>query len=162
MSYVSCTRCGKEFYTKPSHIAIGHGKYCSAKCSHESSRTGSWFKCEGCGKDIYRTPKYINASKSKKYFCNKSCQTIWRNKEFSGSRHANWRHGMGSYRNILKREGRDAVCELCGMKDERVIEVHHKDKNRMNNSVTNLAWLCRNCHYIAHHYEIGRIRGLII
>ena len=157
-----CKRCGKEFLVKRSHVSYGFGIYCSAKCQHENARTGKWFNCEGCGKDIYRTPKYILQSKSKKYFCNKSCQTIWRNKEFSGTRHAAWRHGRGSYRNIMKRAGREIVCEFCGSKDERVIVVHHKDKNRTNNRLNNLAWLCRNCHYIVHQYPDGRARGLIV
>ncbi len=159
---VVCKKCDSIFTVKPSHLSYGHGKYCSAKCQHEAARTGKWLICEGCGKDVYRTPKYINASKSKKYFCDKSCQAIWRNKEFSGARHANWQHGGGSYRSIMKRAGREAVCELCETKDERVIEVHHKDKDRRNNALSNLAWLCRNCHYIVHHYDDGRAQGLII
>lgn len=157
-----CKLCGKKFLIKRSHVLYGFGIYCSAKCQHEAARTGKWLHCEGCGKDIYRTPKYLNASMSKKYFCNKSCQTIWRNKEFSGMRHAHWKHGRGSYRNIMKRAGRDVVCEFCGSKDERVIIVHHKDKNRTNNKLDNLAWLCRNCHYIVHQYPDGRARGLIV
>lgn len=161
MTYVSCGRCGKEFYAKPSHVANGHGKYCSAKCHHENMRTGVWLKCEGCSKDVYRTPKYIHASKSKKYFCSKSCQTVWRNKEFSGMRHANWQHGRGSYRNIMKRTGKKAVCELCKITDTRVIVVHHKDQNRRNNDLSNLVWLCRNCHLLVHDYDVGRERGLL-
>src|SRR3989338_10412015 len=116
---VNCKRCGKGFSVKPFFIKIGAGKYCSAKCQHEAARTGAWFKCEECGKDVYRTPKYIRSSKSKKYFCNKSCQTVWRNKEFSGSRHANWKHGGGSYRKIMTRAGTNAVCELCKYSDYR-------------------------------------------
>ena len=159
---VVCKKCGIGFSVKPFFIKIGAGKYCSAKCQHAAARTGTWLKCEGCGKDVYRTPKYINASKSKKYFCNKSCQTIWRNKEYSGIRHANWQHGRGSYRNIMKRAGEDAICKLCGSRDERVIIVHHKDKNRLNNKVNNLVWLCRNCHYIVHNFPDGRERGLLV
>lgn len=162
MVYVMCKSCGKEFSAKPSHIANGYAKYCSSKCQHDAARTGVWLKCEGCGKSVYRTPKYVNASKSKKYFCSKSCQTVWRNKEFSGMRHAHWKHGMGSYRNIMKRAGKDVSCELCKSTDERVIVVHHKDQNRMNNALSNLVWLCRNCHYIVHQYPDGRVHGLIV
>jgi len=159
---VTCKQCGKSFLVKPFFIRIGAGKYCSAKCQHQSARTGSWFKCENCAKDVYRTPKYINASKSKKYFCNKSCQTVWRNQEFSGERHHNWRHGEASYRNIMKRAGKAPVCELCRSADERVIIVHHKDKNRRNNALENLVWLCRNCHHIVHHFSDGRAKGLLV
>jgi hypothetical protein len=162
MVQVLCARCGKEFYGKPSHIALGYNKYCSRGCHFLSMRKGKWFKCDGCGVDIYRTPKYIRASKSKKYFCNKSCQTKWRNSEFSGKRHANWQHGRGSYRNIMQRAGIDAVCSLCMSNDERVMVVHHKDQNRTNNAIDNLIWLCRNCHYLVHQYPVGREKGLIV
>ncbi len=157
-----CQACSRVFRVKASVIERGFGKYCSAGCQHESARTGKWFQCEGCQKDVYRTSKYIAASKSKKYFCNKSCQTIWRNKEFSGARHANWKHGMGSYRSIMKRAGREVVCEFCRMTDERVIIVHHRDRKRTNNALSNLVRLCRNCHYIVHNFSDGRTRGLII
>ena len=159
---VTCRLCKKTFTAKPSHIAMGFGKFCSAACQYEAARTGTWLKCEECGKSVYRTPKYINASKSKKYFCDKSCQTVWRNKEFSGVRHAGWKHGRGSYRNIMKRAGREVICEFCGTTNQRVIVVHHKDKNRRNNILSNLAWLCRNCHYIVHKFPDGRARGLLV
>lgn len=62
----------------------------------------------------------------------------------------------------MKRAGVEAVCDLCRITDERVLIVHHKDQDRKNNSIKNLAWLCRNCHYLAHQYAIGRDRGLIV
>lgn len=159
---VECKKCGKSFLTKPFFIKIGAGKFCSTKCQHEARRTGVWVACGGCKKEIYRTQKYLKASKSKKYFCSKSCQTIWRNKEYSGVRHAHYKHGMASYRNILKRAGRRTECVLCKIKDERVIIAHHKDKDRTNNVPENLAWLCRNCHYLVHQYKDGLIQGLIV
>lgn len=162
MGYVKCGRCEKEFYVKPSHQKLGYGKFCSKACSFASMRTGISVKCDGCGVAVYRTPKYIKASKSGKYFCGKSCQTRWRNLEFIGNRHANWQHGRGSYRKILKRSGTEPVCALCGSTDDRVLIVHHKDVNRKNNSLENLVWLCRNCHYLVHLYPIGREKGLIV
>lgn len=162
MAYVKCGLCEKEFYVKPVHLRLGYGKYCSRACSFQSMRNGRWLKCDGCGTDVYRTQKYIKASRSKKYFCNKSCQTKWRNSEFIGNRHANWLHGRGSYRNIMKRAGNDPVCSLCATTDERVMVVHHKDVNRKNNKLENLIWLCRNCHYLVHRYPVGREKGLIV
>jgi predicted HNH restriction endonuclease len=37
-----------------------------------------------------------------------------------------------------------------------VLAVHHVDQNRTNNKVTNLAWLCHNCHHLVHRYPIER------
>ena len=42
-------------------------------------------------------------------------------------------------------------CVKCGYrKDRRVLEVHHKNTDRKDNSVGNLETLCPTCHRIAH------------
>lgn len=93
-------------------------------------------------------------SKSKKFFCSKTCQTIWRNKiVFIGENHANWKFGESAYRRILAADGKDRICKLCATDDKRILIVHHQDKNRRNNKIENLAWLCHNCHYLVHHFE---------
>jgi predicted HNH restriction endonuclease len=28
------------------------------------------------------------------------------------------------------------------------------DKNRKNNKIKNLIWLCRNCHFLIHNYPV--------
>ena len=38
-------------------------------------------------------------------------------------------------------------CEICG---SGAVDVHHIDKNRKNNDITNLMGLCRECHNKAH------------
>lgn len=43
------------------------------------------------------------------------------------------------------------VCELCDYNQATV--VHHRDRNRLNNSPKNLQVLCWNCHYLQHHPE---------
>ena len=44
------------------------------------------------------------------------------------------------------------VCERCGKKKEDgvIIDIHHKDQDRTNNSRSNLEILCKTCH-IKHH-----------
>ncbi|MBI4281264.1 HNH endonuclease [Candidatus Uhrbacteria bacterium] len=39
------------------------------------------------------------------------------------------------------------------MKNNRVLLVHHIDENRKNNVLSNLVWLCRNCHFLVHKYN---------
>jgi predicted HNH restriction endonuclease len=41
-------------------------------------------------------------------------------------------------------------CLLCKEKDKRVFAVHHVDGNHKNNKVSNLTWLCHNCHHLVH------------
>lgn len=74
--------------------------------------------------------------------CSKGCSnTYFRTKD-----------GASSYRDrALKHYG--AKCTGCGFTNLLALEVHHKDKNRENNSIENLAVLCANCHRIAHGSE---------
>ncbi len=152
MVQVSCKICSKEFYAKPSWINIGNGKYCSMECSQKSQIKGTHVKCEICKKEIWRTPSKIRRSKSRKYFCNKSCQTLWRNSiVYVGKNHPNWKNGGTMYRKILQRSTKEKICCLCEIKDERILAVHHIDKNRKNSKLENLIWLCHNCHFLVHH-----------
>lgn len=48
------------------------------------------------------------------------------------------------------------VCERCGEDDVMCLEVHHKDRNRDNNRLSNLAVLCANCHSKEHRGTLFR------
>jgi len=148
-----CRICGKEFYVKPNHLKRGWGKYCSRKCQFEAQRKGKFVYCDTCGKKIWRMPSDLKHSKSGKFFCSKSCQTLWRNRLYSGPNHPLWSGGYRKYRRILLKAKVPLVCSKCGHNDERVLVAHHKDGNRKNNNIENLEWLCRNCHYLVHKGE---------
>ena len=155
MPLVHCGICKKEFYAKPSWLKRGWGKYCSPKCQHEAQLKGKFVYCEICGKKIWRPPKRLAHSKSRKFFCSKSHQTLWRNRIFIGPRHPNWRGGENiRHKNLLVRNGIKPVCKSCGCKDERVLVVHHLDRNKKHNNIKNLSWLCHNCHHLVHRYNI--------
>lgn len=147
---VVCKQCGKGFAVKPSHFKMGHGKYCSMKCLWAGQRTGKYVACEICSKVVWKTQKALKNSKSKKFFCNKSCQTKWRNAEFVGPKHANWRGGEYTYQLVMEKNKIPAVCSSCSIKDKRVLVIHHMDHDRKHNTIDNLMWLCRNCHYLIH------------
>lgn len=153
MPNVNCKICSKEFYAKPFWLARGYGLYCSKECHYQGIRKGKNMPCDICGKETYKQLKQLQNSKSKKFFCSKSCQTIWRNQEFIGPKHANWNEGLYAYRSVLGRHKIPKICTLCKTKDIRVLAVHHVDKNRKNNVVSNLSWLCHNCHHLVHHYK---------
>lgn len=154
MPTIGCAKCKKGFYAKPSWIARGYGKYCSVECQYLAQRTGKIVRCEICSVSVYKSQKDLLASKSKKYFCGKSCQTTWRNQLYSGDRHPNWKHGEDvNYRDILTKRRVSQICKLCKVSDKRLLCVHHKDENRRNNSVANLVWLCYNCHHLVHRHK---------
>ena len=154
MPDVACKICGSEFYVKPVHQKKGWGKYCSVACRTKSQFNGKIVACFICRKEIYRSARDLKTSSSGLFFCSKSCQTIWRNKIlFSGENHASWKYGESAYRRILSSTDKKKTCVLCKSEDFRVLAVHHLDKNRKNNDVSNLTWLCHNCHYLVHHYK---------
>lgn len=131
---------------------MGWGKYCSKECHYLSMKSGSYVKCETCGKSTYIHLTRLNHSKSGKYFCSKSCQTIWRNSQYIGPKHKLWKGGVSSdfYRDVLERKKTDKKCKLCGIEDNRVLAVHHIDYDHSNNKIDNLAYLCHNCHQLVH------------
>lgn len=154
MPTVSCRQCSASFYVKPNRLARGWGKYCSNDCKNAGFKTGSLLPCATCKKPTYKNKLEQTRSKSGKYFCSKSCQTVWRNSElYVGSKHTNWTNGESSYRDILRRANIPMICTKCRTRDKRILAVHHKDKNRQNNDITNLTWLCHNCHFLVHHYK---------
>jgi len=150
MLTVECKICKKEFQIKPSQQKLGYGKYCSKKCKATAQRKGKYVICESCGKQTWKQPKALKRSKSGKFFCNKSCQTKWRNKFFSKEKHPNWQGGEYVYRKVMLDSKIKSECKQCGYKNKKVLIVHHKDFNRKNNNIKNLIWLCRNCHYLIH------------
>lgn len=151
MTTAICKQCNKDFYAKPSWIKNGYGIYCSRLCKVEASKTGKIVECTICGIETYKMGKALRGSKSGKFFCSKSCQTKWRNVEFSQDKHPNWKNGNSAYRSLLTRQDTPKICRHCHNSDLRVLAVHHIDKNHFNNAIDNLAWLCHNCHHLVHH-----------
>lgn len=39
------------------------------------------------------------------------------------------------------------------------LHIHHKDGNKCNNNISNLEYLCPNCHSIEHYDEDGRLKN---
>lgn len=158
MPIIACKLCKTLFNKKPSQISLYKNHYCSANCSYKARRKGKIMFCHVCGIETYKIQKALKNSKSGKFFCGKSCQTKWRNQEFIGSKHSNWKNGRSAYRSVLSRNKIIKICTLCRTSDERVLAVHHIDKDRLNNDLANLAWLCHNCHFLVHHDNVERQR----
>ena len=162
MPIVRCKNCLKEFLVKPSALKRGYGKYCSVSCGRRGNRSGKTVLCFICGTPVYRAPEKLARSKSKKYFCSKSCSAVWRNTTHIGRAHPNWNHGEYAYKSILRRNNIMQICVLCGTTDKRILAVHHIDHDHSNNKLSNLAWLCHNCHHLVHHDTVERQRFLAI
>lgn len=152
MPFQFCIICAKQFRTRPSFIKVGWGRYCSMSCKGKDQKNGKIVFCSTCGRDVYRTPRdFSRKKKSKRFFCNKSCHAVWKNKTlFVGSGHPLWKSGHAAYRAIMLRGDVVPKCNYCGFDDLRALLVHHIDRDRRNNNLRNLQWLCHNCHYLEH------------
>ena len=159
MFIVSCKVCGRKFKPNISHLKRGWSKCCSKKCRDESLKNGKFVSCDTCGKKVWRTPRHFKYSKSGKFFCTKSCQTLWRNKVYSGPNHALWIEGSSSgfYRKKFLKSNIPVICNLCNEKDKRILQVHHIDGDRQNNKIDNLVWVCLNCHHLIHNHSVSPI-----
>ncbi len=158
MPHKSCKFCKNSFYARPTHLKKGWGKYCSAKCHYKDSRKGENLACKICEKPIYRNQQQLSRSKSKIYFCSKSCQTRWRNIQYVGIKHLNWKNGQTMYRKILLEANFSQTCMLCKEEDKRILAVHHADENHANYKIENLAWLCHNCHHLVHCDSVEKLK----
>ena len=65
-------------------------------------------------------------------------------------------NGLQLAKELLRQiKGMDIViCEDC--KKDLPIQIHHNDKNYLNNNYKNLSLLCRDCHLKAHHGNFQR------
>jgi len=167
-----CVICKKEFsYQKyPSHEKFKPKLCCSKKCSYElssiklSSRfipnqyneknESKWkiYKCKQCEKSF-------EALKSRKpKFCSVKCKGEWQKENLKGKNNPNWKptnlknpytHIHHQIRKQLVKERKK--CENCESKIH--LQVHHKDRDRRNNTPNNLLLLCKICHANLHKEE---------
>ena len=152
---IICRTCLHSFSAQIREINRGNGIYCSAKCSSNRPRTPKQpnHKCSRCTKLFYR-PKSKSDERQTKHgflFCSRKCkdnsQRIGGIKEIQpkhyGTSTADYR--ALAFANLLNQ------CARCGFdKHLKVLEVHHKDRNRSNNQLENLEILCPTCHTIEH------------
>lgn len=160
MEYVVCDFCGKKFERKKSQIKLAVKHYCSIQCSEQGRKKGKMIKCFTCKKLTYKSLKDLNNSKNKKYFCSQICSNLWIGKQQRAENNPNWEGGKASYKILLKRTNIEQKCVLCEKRDTRILCVHHIDKNRANNSINNLTWLCHNCHSLVHYDNVERQKFL--
>ena len=153
MESVFCDYCNREFKRKKSQLKLAVKHYCSMNCARQGSRKGKVVECFECKKLVYKSLKALKTSISQNYFCSRSCSNIWIGKQQRVENNPNWSGGASSYKNIFSRTNTKKMCILCKKYNSRILCVHHVDRNRKNNSINNLVWLCMNCHFLVHNYK---------
>lgn len=176
---VSCSICGKEVVRAASHAKRNANQLCSSRCrdvlyKRTNTNDGSslWrggkvqTQCEECGNPLERFPYELKA----RTFCNRSCFTAWKSKNFAGEKNPHWRGGYKEdyYGPNWRTQSRAArqrdqhCCQRCGITQKelkRTLHVHHiipfrsfgyrrgeNDKYLAANRLDNLISLCARCH----------------
>ena len=135
---ILCKNCGIKPVKKRAKSDIWKRNACSWKCRTELAKKNRVIlKCKFCNKTFNVVPARRKTAK----FCSISCTA-----KFTNSREypPHWNGGVGIYRRFKK-----SNCERCN--SENKLLVHHKDHNRLNNSIDNLETLCYRCHMVHHN-----------
>jgi hypothetical protein len=148
----TCALCAKPIYKRPSTIQNNEKRvFCSMACYGVSCRKEN--PCVVCGTQIL-------ASKNKKT-CSRSCA----NKHRAGLTYkTNKRKDKVKSQQALKMrllEVRGKKCERCDYNKYEILQVHHQDRDRNNNNLSNLALICPNCHTEEHHLENSWLKNII-
>lgn len=142
----TCNVCSAN-YTRQKRL-INQYNTCSLICTNVAKGRSIICECAHCGESIIRSKSDYLASKSGKLFCSRVCKDTAQTymKEIQPSHYGD---GEFSYREKAFRHY-SSVCMECGYNKVEALEVHHIDKNRKNNNISNLEILCANCHTLRH------------
>lgn len=135
----NCKNCFKEF----EHISsrCNKAKYCSKSCYNKAQYLNGTikFNCTHCDKEFYGSPSHIG----KRKYCSKKC--------VGKSYHKNFKPNYTTVRKAMITRNLITHCNRCNYSDEPLIlGVHHKDRNKNNNELSNLEILCPNWHSLEH------------
>lgn len=149
----TCEHCSKKFVPTQNSRARFCSRTCSGKASRGVPRTIKTPNCTcfHCGIAFYRC-KSKQVSKSGLLFCGRKCKEQTQLDPAHGISPPHYGNGNGehSYRQRALRLYAP-ICVVCGYeKHSSVLEVHHRDKNRSNNDLSNLAVVCPTCHTEIH------------
>ncbi|KKT86310.1 MAG: hypothetical protein UX26_C0011G0005 [Parcubacteria group bacterium GW2011_GWC1_45_9] len=147
----SCLICGKSIYKRPAEIGRNHGRvFCSMVCYGIYCRKE--IPCAVCGKLIL--------SGANKKTCSRECA----NKHRAGIKYKINRpkdkvqYIRGLKMRLLEKRGKR--CERCGYDKIEILQVHHKNRNKLNDGLENLELICPNCHYEEHFLEKSWLRKI--
>lgn len=162
-----CLECKETFEVSVKEVNRGNGKFCSLKCSavfngrKRAATKKSNVTCANCSKEFYKSASKLKKSKSGLFFCSRACKDSAQRLDGLKELHLpHYGNGKSSYRIIAFRLLPNK-CSTCGYdKHPEVLQVHHKDRNRENNSIENLEILCPTCHEVEHFLSgDGRFSG---
>lgn len=146
----NCKVCNKEFTRRINPQGGKKKECCSVKCRGVSERDRIQTSCYNCKRIFFRHPSDFK-SKHGFQFCGRKCKELAQSLDgiCKEIRPVHYGTGLKEYRNKVKKQIKEG-CITCGIKNEFLLQVHHKDGNRENNDLSNLEVVCHNCHTIRH------------
>tara|TARA_R110002074_G_scaffold380899_1_gene559737 strand:- start:93 stop:605 length:513 start_codon:yes stop_codon:yes gene_type:complete len=152
-----CKQCNKNFNAPLREVKRGNGKFCSLKCSAKGRAKKAKIPnvtCAKCSKLFYKSPSKMKMSKSGLFFCNRLCKDSAQ--KIGGIKAIQPPHyGLGKGQHTYRKtalQSKPNVCNKCSYnKYTQILIVHHIDRDRKNNNLSNLEILCPNCHAIEHY-----------
>ena len=150
----------------------GRQSFCSLSCAsnykHIKKEKINNIVCDFCFKEYYTTKSRLSNSKSGFHFCSRKCkdQAQQLKNGFTAIHPPHYGSGSSGYREIALRDLPNK-CNRCGYdKCSGALEVHHKNRNRLFNDVSNLEILCANCHaeehYINNDGQFSKRKGSLV
>jgi len=143
---LSCDYCGNIFSVQKRHIPEVHA--CSSICRSILLGTRVHLICATCGVQFTRAKNRLVNAKHNIYFCCRECKDIGQ-RTIKEIQPPHYKDGNSDYRGRALSEY-EKYCNRCGYSNIDALEVHHIDRDRKNNSLSNLEVLCANCHSIEH------------
>lgn len=146
-------RCKKHNceFEKTADAVMRRGAISCPDCKEElANKNRVEVICSYCGEKTYKTFSKIENSRSGIYFCCREHKDLAQTLDFGLEEiwpdHYNNGTGKFSYRDRALRTYGEK-CSYCGYdKEKLLLDVHHIDENRENNSIENLIPLCVMCH----------------
>jgi len=152
---VKCPVCTKTFSPPVREINRGNGRFCSRACAR-SSRAGVRLKpdnarCSRCGKTFRRAPSKMR----RVMFCSRECKDSAQGygEDYDSRISPPHYTGSATSSDVAKRRLDMSQCSSCGYDSFPILHVHHRDRDRGNNDLSNLEVLCPNCHAERHYLE---------
>lgn len=160
MATKNCAVCGQTITDKPSRLKKRQtcSVLCRSKLDHTTGRKRSLkpATCPVC-LAIFRPRSHLAK------FCSKKCKNQAHSHDMTGESNPNFKDGkhLHDYRRHFKKHlskvmRQGARCWECQTSDQLV--VHHIDETRTNDSLGNLAVLCRGCHTRFHKLKTVELR----
>ncbi len=155
-----CINCNSSFEADSREHNRGSAKFCSRKCFGQNKSKQALLNpklpnvtCAWCSKAFYLSKSKQSKSKSGLFFCEKA------HKDLAQSIVGGIREIMPNHYGTTNNDYRNKafinlpnVCNRCGYnKYVPVLIVHHIDRNRTNNDLSNLEILCPTCHGEEHY-----------